>query len=206
MKLSVFYLPVLAFLLSCPEPAVMLTPLSQEQPILAFGDSITFGYGASTEQSYPAQLSELINISVINAGVNGELSRRGLARLEALLELHKPQLLLLCHGANDMLQKRDLNIMADNLKEMIRLAKERKIQVVLIAVPRPELILSPLEQYQQVADDMQVVIENNILTNILKQPKYHSDVIHPNGLGYQKIAQAIANLLDKHGALNLQSD
>ena len=198
-----FYLPVLAFLLSCSKPSVMLAPLSQEQPLLAFGDSLTFGYGASTEQSYPAQLSELINISVINAGVNGELSRRGLARLDALLELHKPQLLLLCHGANDMLQKRDLKLMAGNLKAMIRLAKERNIQVVLIAVPRPGLILSPLEQYQQVAGDMQIVIENNIFTDVLQQPKYHSDMIHPNGLGYQKVAQAIADLLDKRGALNL---
>jgi len=205
MKRRIFCLPsiALAFLLSCSEPDVMLAPLSQEQPILAFGDSITFGYGALAEQSYPAQLSELINISVINAGVNGELSSRGLARLEALLELHKPQLLLLCHGANDMLQKRDLKLMAGNLKEMIRLAKERNIQVVLLAVPRPGLILSPLEQYQQVADAMQVVIENNIISNVLQQPKYHSDMIHPNALGYQKIARAIADLLDKHGALNL---
>jgi len=201
-----FCLPALAFLLSCSEPAVMLTPLSQEQPILAFGDSITFGYGASKEQSYPAQLSELINIRVINAGVNGELSRKGLARLEGLLELHKPQLLLLCHGANDMLQKRDLKLMADNLEEMIKLAKERNIQVVLLAVPRPGLILSPLDQYQQVADAMQVVIENNIISNVLQQPKYHSDMIHPNDLGYQQIARAIADLLDKRGALNLLSD
>jgi acyl-CoA thioesterase-1 len=203
MKRCIFYLPLLAFLFSCSKPAVMLSPLNQEQPLLAFGDSLTFGYGASTEQSYPAQLSELINISVINAGINGELSHKGLARLEVLLDLHKPQLLLLCHGANDMLQKRDLELMASNLKEMIRLAEERNIQVVLIAVPRPGLILSPLEQYQQVADDMQVVIENNIITNILQEPKYHSDMIHPNGLGYQKIAQAIANLLDKRGGLNL---
>ncbi|MFT7052725.1 MAG: acyl-CoA thioesterase-1 [Psychromonas sp.] len=198
-----FYLPVLVFILSCSEPAVRLNPLSPEQPLLAFGDSLTFGYGASGEQSYPAQLSELLNLKVINAGVNGELSRTGLARLEALLELHKPQLLLLCHGANDMLQKRDLKLMAGNLKKMIRLAKERDIQVVLIAVPRPGVILSPLEQYQQVADEMQVVIENNIISTVLQQPKYHSDMIHPNGLGYQKIAQGIANLLDKHGAVNL---
>lgn len=203
MKFYLFYLSILAVLFSCSEPDVMLTPLNKEQPLLAFGDSLTFGYGASAEQSYPAQLSELININVINAGISGELSGSGLTRLEALLELHKPQLLLLCHGANDMIQKRDLNIMADNLKKMISLAKERNIQVVLIAVPRPWLILSPLKQYQQVADDMQIVLENNILTEILQQPKYHSDMIHPNGLGYQKIAQAIANLLDKRGALNL---
>jgi acyl-CoA thioesterase-1 len=53
---------------------------------------------------------------VINAGINGELSSEGLIRLEALLDLHKPQLLLLCHGANDILQKRDLTKMADNLE------------------------------------------------------------------------------------------
>jgi acyl-CoA thioesterase I len=158
-------------------------------------------FSALPEQKNSLQQERRRKINRPYAGVNGELSHKGLARLETLLELHKPQLLLLCHGANDMLQKHDLNIMADNLKEMIRLATARKIQVVLIAVPRPSLILSPIKQYQQVADDMQVLIENDILTNVLQQPQYHSDIIHPNHLGYQKIALAIAALLDKHGAI-----
>ena len=179
----------------------MLQPLNPQQPILAFGDSLTFGYGADKTQSYPVQLSKLINRQVINAGINGELSRAGLLRLDKLLDVHNPQLLLLCHGANDILQKHDLNKMADNLRAMITLAQDRDIQVVLIAVPQVNLLLTQIKQYQQVADEKQVVIDNNLLADLLKQPDLHSDIVHPNHLGYQKIAQTIAQLLKDHGAI-----
>ena len=113
MKHAFLLLCTLAFVISCSEPTKKLKPIATTQTILAFGDSLTFGYGAAKEQSYPAQLSALINRPVINAGISGELSGQGLTRLEALLALHKPQLLLLCHGANDMLKKRNLDVMAD---------------------------------------------------------------------------------------------
>ena len=188
-------------LFACSDSSNMLQPLNQQQPILAFGDSLTFGFGADKTLSYPAQLSKLINRQVINAGINGELSAAGLLRLEQLLERHDPQLLLLCHGANDILQKRDLNKMADNLSAMITLAQDRGIQVVLIAVPQLDLFLSPTEQYQQVADEKQIVIDNTLLTDLLKQPSLHSDIVHPNHLGYQKMAETIAQLLKDHGAV-----
>ncbi|MCW8994809.1 MAG: GDSL-type esterase/lipase family protein [Psychromonas sp.] len=179
----------------------MLQPLNQQQPILAFGDSLTYGYGADKAQSYPAVLSTLINRQVINEGVNGELSAAGLLRLEALLDKHNPQLLLLCHGANDILQQRDLNKMADNLSAMITLAQHKNIQVLLIAVPQVNQRLRPVKQYQEVAARKQVVIDKNLLADLLKQPALHSDIIHPNHLGYQKIAQTIALQLKNQGAL-----
>lgn len=188
------------FLFSCNE-TTMLHPLNQQQPILAFGDSLTFGYGADTLQSYPAQLAELTNMNVINAGINGELSSKGLLRIESLLDQHKPQLLLLCHGANDILQKLNLNKMADNLKAMIRLAQDRDIQVILIAVPNTTLILKPLKQYKQVADEMNIIVENNLLADVLSNPKLHSDLIHPNASGYQQMAETMALLLKKRGAI-----
>ncbi|MFT6985007.1 MAG: acyl-CoA thioesterase-1 [Psychromonas sp.] len=200
-KTSFFIAPLFFILFSCSEPTNMLQPLNPSQPILAFGDSLTFGYGADTNQSYPAQLSKLINRRVINAGVNGELSGEGLLRLEKLLDRYKPQLLLLCHGANDLLQKADLEKMADNLKKMIKMAQDRDIQVLLIAVPNTSLLLTPLKQYQQVATQMNIVVENDLLADLLAQPELHSDLIHPNHLGYQKIAETIAQLLKKQGAI-----
>jgi len=196
-----FIVPLFFILFSCSEPANMLRPLNPDQPILAFGDSLTFGYGADKNQSYPAQLSRIINRKVINAGVNGELSGEGLLRLEKLLDLYQPQLLLLCHGANDLLQKSDLDKMADNLREMIKLAQDRNIQVLLIAVPNPGLLLRPLKQYQQIGKEMNVVVENDLLSDVLAKPKLHSDIIHPNHLGYQKMAETIAQLLKTHGAI-----
>ena len=178
----------------------MLKPLNNTQSILAFGDSLTFGYGANPDQSYPTQLSKLIDIDVINEGINGEVSKRGLARLEALLESHQPQMLLLCHGANDMLQKQDLARMKNNVKAMIKLAQDRDIQVVLIAVPSVGL-LTPLKEYQEIADEMHVTLANDILSDVLGNRKMHSDVIHPNALGYKEIAIQLQKLLKQQGAL-----
>lgn len=187
---KLFVLPLLYSLFACSE-GPKLDKLNLSSPTLAFGDSLTFGYGAPTEHSYPAVLSELSDLTVINAGINGELSREGLMRLEALLDLHQPQLLLLCHGANDMLQKRDLTKMAGNLEAMIKLAQERDIQVLLIAVPQTNLLLTPLKQYQQVATKMNVPLDNDLISDILSQPALHSDIIHPNAAGYQKMAEKI---------------
>ena len=189
------------FLFSCSESNTMLKPLNNTQSILAFGDSLTFGYGANPDQSYPAQLSKLIDIDVINEGINGEVSKRGLARLEALLESHQPQMLLLCHGANDMLQKQDLARMKNNVKAMIKLAQDRDIQVVLIAVPSVGLLLTPLKEYQEIADEMHVTLANDILSDVLGNRKMHSDVIHPNALGYKEIAIQLQKLLKQQGAL-----
>jgi acyl-CoA thioesterase-1 len=179
----------------------MLNKLNQTSPILAFGDSLTYGYGASEIESYPSILSEMIAVDVINAGINGEVSINGLKRLASLLDLHQPQLLLLCHGANDMLQKRNLDKMADNLEAMIRLAQERDIQVLLIAVPNTNLLLTPLKQYQQVATKMNVPLENNLISDVLSEPSLHSDIIHPNALGYRRMAEKIHQDLISLGAL-----
>lgn len=200
-RTSFLIVPLLLILFSCSDATEMLQPLNPDQPILAFGDSLTFGYGADKNQSYPAQLSKLLNREVINGGISGELSSEGLLRLAHLLDSYKPQLLLLCHGANDMLHKSDLDKMADNLKKMIKLAQDRDIQVVLIAVPNTNLLLTPLKQYQQVAKQMNIVLENDLLSDVLAQPKLHSDLIHPNYLGYQKIAESIAQLLKERGAI-----
>lgn len=179
----------------------MLNKLNQSDPILAFGDSLTFGYGAPADRSYPVVLSKLTGLTVINEGISGELSRKGLQRLEKLLDDYQPQLLILCHGANDMLQKRSLSEMQDNLEAMVNLAKQRDIQVLLLAVPKTNLLLTPLEEYQQVADKMQVALDNDLIADILSQPSLHSDIIHPNALGYQKMAEKIHQDLIELGAL-----
>lgn len=82
---------------------VMLPPGTK---VLAFGDSITHGYGVGKNDNYPSQLSKLLNASVINSGVSGEISKEGLRRLPGVLEKYKPNILILCHGGNDILRKK----------------------------------------------------------------------------------------------------
>lgn len=190
----------LSLLIACTDDTPRLALLPEEAVILAFGDSLTHGTGAQPAQSYPAQLAILSGRKVVNAGVPGELSGAGLARLSSTLERTDPALLLLCHGGNDMLQKKDLRKAARNLKEMIAMARRHKVQVVLIGVPKPGLFLSTADFYADVAAEMAVPAELDALTDIISDASLKSDAIHPNGKGYRRLAQAIFDLLKKSGA------
>ncbi len=178
-------------------PAASLPPLPGV--ILAFGDSLTQGTGAQASESYPARLEQRIAHKVINAGVPGELSEEGLKRLGTLLDLHRPGLVLLCHGGNDLLKKKDENAMRANLEAMVRLARERGVDVVLIAVPEFSLIgLDPHPVYEAIAEAHAVPIEKTVLSEVLGDNRTKSDYVHPNAAGYEKMAEAVEKVLRKH--------
>lgn len=180
---------------------VQLQPLDANTTILAFGDSLTYGSGTSRDKAYPAVLETLINHKVINAGIPGEVSSKGLSRLPSLIKQHQPSLIIICHGGNDILRKLDLNKTRNNIQQMINLAKQNNSQVMLISVPEFGLFLQSSPIYQALAKDNQLPIANDILGDILGKATLKSDHIHPNTLGYQKLAQRLAAILKQSGAL-----
>lgn len=188
-------------LLSGCSRGAQLPPLAADGLVLAFGDSITAGIGAGAGESYPDVLGKLIGRKVVNAGVPGEVSAEGLARLPELLEAQKPALLILCHGGNDLLQRLDQGQTAGNLRAMIRLARERGIAVLLVAVPAPDLSLKPPAFYGELAAESGLPIEAKILARILGKGALKSDYVHPNAAGYRQLAEALATLLKKSGAI-----
>lgn len=192
---------ILCLVLAGCTPPPELEPLAADAVVLAFGDSLTFGTGAGTGESYPEVLSGLIGRTVVNAGVPGEVSTDGLLRLPALLDREQPALLLLCHGGNDQLQRLDPNRLADNLRAMIRLARDRNIAVVLIAVPAPGLSLRPLPLYAGIADEFGLAADLETVADILGDRALKSDYIHPNAAGYRRLALAVADLLRAAGAV-----
>ena len=192
---------ILCLVLAGCTPPPELEPLAADAVVLAFGDSLTFGTGAGTGESYPEVLSGLIGRTVVNAGVPGEVSTDGLLRLPALLDREQPALLLLCHGGNDQLQRLDPARLADNLRAMIRLARDRNIAVVLIAVPAPGLSLRPLPLYAGIADEFGLAADLETVADILGDRALKSDYIHPNAAGYRRLALAVADLLRAAGAV-----
>ena len=206
--ISISFLPLTYFLFSqllgllvacSAEPP--LQPLSASAAVLAFGDSLTAGNGAPQQGSYPAQLSRLINLSVINGGVSGEESHEGRDRLANLLDQYRPELLILCHGGNDLLRKRPLAQLEENLEAMIIMAQQRGIQVLLLVVPSPGIFLSGNKVYETVADNTGVELIPDLIADVLSQPALKSDTIHPNEAGYTEIAETIASELQKLGAI-----
>ena len=175
--------------------------LAKDAVILAFGDSLTFGTGAAPEESYPAVLERLVGRRVVNEGIPGEITGEGLVRLPEALKREKPALLILCHGANDLLRFLDKRQAAANLRAMIRLAREKGAAAVLIAVPSLGVALSPEPLYREIAAEMGLPVEEEALTMVLSDSSLRSDYIHPNAAGYRKLAESIAALLKKSGAV-----
>src|SRR3954449_4714951 len=144
----------LAFVLAaCSAQPVQLPRLAPDDVVLAFGDSLTYGTGAEPEQSYPNVLAQLIHRRVINAGVPGETTADGVARLPSMLEEVHPKIMLLCMGGNDMLRKMDRATAEANLRAMVKFAKERGVGVVLVGVPEPVMFGGTAAFYGNVAKD-----------------------------------------------------
>ncbi len=179
-----------------------LRPLLKDARILAFGDSLTHGTGASLEQAYPAELARMTGLEVINEGIPGEESAQGLARLPQLLDEYEPTLLLLCHGGNDLLRKRGEGALKENLRQMVQMARARGVQVAMLGVPRPELFsLESAELYAEVAQEFAVPIDTEVLARVIGERALRSDRVHPNAQGYRQIAEAVQALLHSAGAL-----
>ena len=193
------------FLLLMMQPACSRTPslppLAQDGVVLAFGDSLTYGTGATPDQSYPAVLTSLINRQVVNAGIPGEISADGAARLPALLDRFHPSLLILCHGANDILNQMDRGQAAVNLRTMVKAARDRGVSVVLIGVPEFGLTLSTPPYYGEIAHEYALPFEDGTLAKIERHNELKSDIIHPNATGYRMMAEAIAVVLRTSGAI-----
>jgi lysophospholipase L1-like esterase len=170
--------------------------------ILAFGDSITYGTGASRDAAYPARLQSLTGFEVINAGVPGEVSRLGLRRLPGLLQRHRPDLVIICHGGNDILRRQDLEKTRANIAGMIELSRNAGAQIMLIGVPRFGLFLNSAPFYAELAGQASIPLENDVLGDVLRKPSLKADQVHPNADGYALMAERITDLLAETGAIH----
>jgi len=201
--LHAFTLLLLALcLISCSDDKPTLSVLEHDAVILAFGDSLTFGIGANSKtESYPAVLSRLTGLRVSNEGISGEISKDGLERLPYVLQTVKPNLVILCHGGNDIIRRLGKAQLKNNLKQMIILIESTGAEVVLVGVPNFNLMLNVPNLYPELALEHELAFEPSILSKIERNPKMKSDQIHPNAQGYRLMAERIHTLLQGAGAI-----
>ncbi len=185
----------------CGDSTPKLAKLGASEVIMAFGDSLTYGTGAKEDESYPAVLAQLVGQRVVRSGVPGEVTAQGLSRLPGAIAEHRPDLIIVCLGGNDMLRKVGETEIKANLQAIIKAIKGRGIAVVLIGVPRPALLASPPEFYSELAEEFGIPYESSVVRDVLHSPDMKSDAIHPNARGYRRMAEAIAELLRKSGAI-----
>ena len=192
---------VAILLLAACERAPTLPKLSPHDVIVAFGDSLTHGTGAASDTAYPAVLETLTGRTVINAGVPGDTTTSGLLRLPEVLAEHKPRLVLLCLGGNDMLRKHPAAATENNLRLLVQTIRASGADVVLIGVPAPKLFGGAPDFYARIAEDMGLPLEQDVFSDVLRDNRLKSDPIHANAAGYRVVAERLAEFLRETGAL-----
>jgi acyl-CoA thioesterase I len=180
--------------------------------VLAFGDSITAGYGLGKTEALPAQLEALLQqqgqrVTVINAGVSGETTAGGLRRLEWTLKRHNPDYVILSLGGNDMLRAIDPRESLQNLRQMMEILKSHKKPVLLTGMRAPQS-MGPLfskgydAMYAGLARDYGAVFYPFLLEGVAADPALNlRDGVHPNAQGVAVIARGmypyVLDLLEK---------
>lgn len=165
--------------------------------VLALGDSLTYGTGATPETSYPAVLAALSGWRLINAGVPGDTTAQALERLPALLQEHAPALVLVSIGGNDLLRRVPEPETRANLRRVCELVLAAGAQVLLLAVPRPSVAaafigsLSDHPMYGEVADALRLPLQRQGWSQVLADESLRSDAIHANARGYAQMARHV---------------
>lgn len=165
--------------------------------IVAFGDSLTAGYGAQPGDDYPSRLGALTGAAVLNSGVNGDTTASALARVQADLVDQNPRVAIIGLGGNDFLQHVPIATTERNLREIVRAAHAGGAMVVLLGYRFPSIGASYETMYERVADDERCLLIPDLLDGILSDPSLKSDEIHPNARGYALMAERIAPPLKK---------
>jgi acyl-CoA thioesterase-1 len=184
---------------SAASPAA--TPAKSVPKIVAFGDSLTAGYGLSESASYPALLQKKLaadgfEYDVVNAGVSGDTSAGGLRRIDWALE-GDVRIVIVELGANDILRGLPINQMKKNLSEIIERAQSRGARVVLAGMEAPtnsgtEYRRDVHEAYSDLAREHEVALIPFFLEGVAGVDSLNqSDGIHPTAEGTRIVAETV---------------
>jgi acyl-CoA thioesterase-1 len=174
--------------------------MAKEFKILAFGDSLTAGYGLKKEEAYPALLETMLKaenyqVTVINTGVSGDTTSGGLSRLPWTLKQIKPDMVILALGANDALRAVDPKVTRDNINAMIETIQKENIKILLAGMYAPrnmgaDYIKAFDSLYTDAAEKYNVTLYPFILEGVATKPEFNLyDGLHPNAKGAEVMAK-----------------
>lgn len=166
--------------------------------IICFGDSLTYGTGAGEDHSYPAQLSLLIGLPVINQGHPGDTTADGLLRLENDVLNNSPRIVLITLGGNDLRKRLGKTEAFANLEKIIRAIQAKGALVIVGEIRIPFISRDFSSQYQVVCRKTGAVFVPDILGGIMGDASLMSDRIHPNGKGYKIMAAKFRKAIDPY--------
>src|ERR1043166_6424144 len=184
---------LLLIVVAWPSPYAKVRDLdSRGANLIAFGDSLTAGYGAQPGEDYPSRLSALLGAPVINAGVSGDTTASALARVDNDVLARDPRLVLVGLGGNDFLGGVPIATTEANLREIVRKVEGAGAMVVLLGLRLPSLTADYESMYERVAKEEGCLLVPRILRGILNDASMKSDAIHPNARGYALMVERVA--------------
>ena len=174
--------------------AQMPRPAEPQEPVIvAFGDSLTAGFGLAEEESYPSLLQARLKRAgyphrVVNAGVSGDTSAGGLARLDWVLQ-QPVQAMIVCFGGNDGLRGLDPEQLRRNLSAIVARAQSRGAAVILAGMRLPTNYGPEYNRrfravFPAVAKAHHAAYLPFLLEGVAGKPELNqADGIHPNAAG-----------------------
>ena len=184
--------------------------------IAVLGDSLAAGFGLATNEGFPARLEAALrnageDVRVINAGVSGDTSAGGLARLDWVLG-DQPDIVLVELGSNDALRGLDPEETFDNLDSIVLNLRAREVTVILAGMMAPrnlgrEYVNAFDAIYRRVAEKHRIALYPFFLDGVALNPALNqADLIHPNQAGVdiivKKILHAMRAVLQDHRGAN----
>jgi acyl-CoA thioesterase-1 len=168
---------------------------SAGKDIVAFGDSLIFGQGASNaDKNFVSLLSGRIDERIINLGIPGNTTQNALDRINEL-ERYNPKVVILLLGGNDYLQKVPIEQTFKNLGEIIQKIQSKGSVVLLLGV-RGGLLNDKFDtEFEKISSKYHTAYVSDVLSGLITNMQYMSDAVHPNDLGYQKIADRVYPVL-----------
>ncbi len=176
--------------------------MAEDYTILAFGDSLTAGYGLPREQGFTYQLEQELkrlghNAIVINGGVSGDTTSGGLSRLEWLLSDGRPDLVILELGANDALRGIAPDITRANMDKMLSILEQAKIRTLVAGmIAPPNMGCEYGREFNRIFPELSKKYNDDLypffLEGVAGNPELNqSDAIHPNSDGVAVIVRNI---------------
>jgi acyl-CoA thioesterase I len=182
-----------------------LSPVPTGSVVVAFGDSVTYGTGASGGEDWPTLLAGMTGWRVVNAGIPGDTAELGKGRIKPLLEEHKPAMVIVEIGGNDFLRARSQKLVKEDIRQIIGAIRQSGATVVLVAVPEFSVLSAVAQRpsdaaiYTELSKEEKIPIIADVFSNTLAQSELRADTIHPNAKGYRHMATGILADLEKKG-------
>lgn len=161
----------------------------QDLTIVAVGDSVVNGAGASNNQGFVSILSQWTDIDIINEGSGGDTTEDVLNRLDEDVLTHNPDIVILHVGGNDILNNVPQDETVENLRTIITELQQENVKVVFLGSHGEVFQFDYEDDYEEIADDTDVYYVPNVLQGIIGNPDRLDDPIHPNNEGHRLIAE-----------------